>query len=173
MIFLSGIHCVGKSHFCNMILEQLGIKSYSASTLITYKRGRGFSPNKFVSDIDDNQPLLIEAVDELRRKEKEFILDGHFCLLNGNGDITRIPQSTYTSLNPDAIILLTEKPDVIARRRFQRDGIRQDICEIIAFQDAECQYADEVATILHVPIEISKGSEDLDRIIKFIHMRGE
>lgn len=31
MIFVGGIHGVGKTYFCNMIKEILGIKNYSAS----------------------------------------------------------------------------------------------------------------------------------------------
>ncbi len=34
MIFVSGIHGVGKTYFCNMIKDKLGIKNYSASQLI-------------------------------------------------------------------------------------------------------------------------------------------
>lgn len=61
---------------------------------------------------------------------QNFILDGHFCLLNATGDITRIPYDTFTSLKPDAIILLTEKSEVIAARRRERDGIEASIQEI-------------------------------------------
>ena len=34
MIFVSGIHGAGKTYFCNIIKEKLGIKNYSASQLI-------------------------------------------------------------------------------------------------------------------------------------------
>ena len=32
---------------------------------------------------------------------EEFILDGHFCLLDVEGAITKIPMETYFSLKPD------------------------------------------------------------------------
>jgi len=38
MIFVSGIHGVGKTYFCNMIKEKLGIKNYSVSQLIAESR---------------------------------------------------------------------------------------------------------------------------------------
>ena len=76
MIFLSGIHGVGKTFFCDMAKEKLGIKSYAASQLIAEEGRRGFSMDKFESGIDKNQLLLIKAVEELRGNEKEFIFEG-------------------------------------------------------------------------------------------------
>lgn len=38
MIFISGVHGVGKSYFCDMVKAATGIESYSASTLITQKK---------------------------------------------------------------------------------------------------------------------------------------
>lgn len=172
MIFLSGIHGVGKTFFCNVVKEELGIKSYSASQLITEKRNKGFLTDKFVSDIDDNQLLLIEAIDEFRQNQEEFILDGHFCLLDACGEVARIPYNTFELLKPDAIILLTEKSDIIAERRFQRDSIIQDICEIRDFQEAEKRYAQEVSQNFRVPLQISQGVNDLVHIIDFIKAGG-
>ncbi len=91
MIFISGVHGVGKSYFCDMVKTETGIESYSASTLITQKEHSGFSKDKLIPDIDDNQQYLLQAVSELRDSGENFILDGHFCLLNASGEITRIP----------------------------------------------------------------------------------
>lgn len=168
MIFVSGIHGVGKSYFCEMIKNRLGINSYSASQLITIRRNQGFSTDKLVPDINDNQSLLVAAINELRITERKFILDGHFCLLNSKGDITRIPADTYSALRPDRLILLTEKPEVILERRFKRDGIEADIMEIEAFQNAEKKYAEEIAEQLGIPLIVSDGAEDLERVIKLI-----
>lgn len=172
IIFVSGIHGVGKTYFCNMINEKLGIKNYSASQIIAGRRKKGFSADKFVSDIDDNQVLLLDAINELQQANKEFILDGHFCLLNEDGAITRIPMETYTLLKPDTMILLLESPKIIAERRLQRDGIQQDECTITDFQEAEKVYATEIAKQLNIPLEISRGASDLGRIIEVIKTGG-
>lgn len=172
MIFVSGVHGVGKTYFCNIIKEKLGIKNYSASQLITERRKRDFSADKCVSDIDDNQLLLLDAINELRQAGDEFILDGHFCLLNEEGVIKRIPVETYTLLKPDIMILLLENPKIIAERRFQRDGIRQDECTIIDFQEAEKVYATEIAEQLNIPLEVSEGASDLERIMEIIKTGG-
>ncbi|WP_314838899.1 ATP-binding protein [Solobacterium moorei] len=171
MIFISGVHGVGKSYFCNLLKNRLGVVSYSASTLIADKKNAGFFPDKLVADIDENQFYLLEAVRELRERGDEFLLDGHFCLLNKKGLITRIPIDTFTTLAPDAIVLLTEDPNIIAKRRQDRDGIQHSISDIQAFQDAEKAYANEVAELLGVPLKVSAGSKDVDRTIEFIKNR--
>lgn len=168
MIFVSGVHGVGKTFFCNRVKEQRGINTYSASKLIAEKRNIGFSVDKIVSDIDENQSLLLEAIDELRETGNEFILDGHFCLLESDGLISRIPMDTYTSLRPDKIILLTEQPSVIVARRFQRDGIVVEEADVDSFQREEMAYAKEVARNLGVQLIVSLGSYDLENIIQMI-----
>ena len=168
MIFISGVHGVGKSYFCDMVKAATGIESYSASTLITQKKHSGFAKDKLIPDIDDNQQYLLQAVNELKGSGQNFILDGHFCLLNATGDITRIPYDTFTSLKPDAIILLTEKSEVIAARRRERDGIGASIQEIEAFQQEECAYAKEVAADISARLFVSGGAGDLTQAIEFI-----
>ena len=37
MIFVSGVHGVGKSYFCNLVKDSVGIETYSASALIATK----------------------------------------------------------------------------------------------------------------------------------------
>ena len=171
MIFISGVHGVGKSYFCDLLKDRLGVVSYSASKLIADKKNAGFSPDKLVADIDENQLYLLEAIRELRESGDEFLLDGHFCLLNKEGAITRIPLDTFTSLAPDAIVLLTEDPDIIAKRRQDRDGIQHSATDIKAFQDAEVAYAKEVAALLNAPLKVSAGSSDVDSTIEFIRDR--
>lgn len=168
MIFVSGIHGVGKTYFCNKIREKISIRSYSASQLIATRRSEEFSEDKRVSNIDDNQNLLVAEVEELKKTEKEFILDGHLCLLDETGEITRIPQNIFMRLKPDVIILLTEKPKIIADRRLQRDNVWQEVSEIDAFQEEERIYAKEIAEQLNIPLMVSSGMEGFDEIVDFL-----
>ena len=171
MVFISGIHGVGKTFFCNLLKEKYNIDCFSASTLISEKRKMEFSSDKFVLSIDKNHLFLLDAVNDLKALKKEFLLDGHFCLLNNAGKITRIPISTFIDLEPDVIVLLTEDPAIILERRFVRDGISQSIEEIELFQKEEIKYAKEVACQLHIPLLVSYGSKDIDSIIEFIMNR--
>ena len=171
MIFISGVHGVGKSYFCKLVKDATGIECYSASSLIKNKKKQGFPDDKRIADIDENQMYLLAAVDDLRASIGEFLLDGHFCLLNTEGEITRIPLRTFTTLNPEAIVILTEDPDIIIKRRRERDNVQLNTSDIIDFQNEEIKYAEEVAELLKVPLKISVGSNDFDSTIAFIRSR--
>ena len=168
MIFISGVHGVGKSYFCDMVKRNIAINTYSASTLITEKKKSCFYSDKLIQDIDDNQQYLQDAIQELRHSEGNFILDGHFCLLNGEGVVTRIPSDTFTFLRPEAIILLTENPDIVSNRRKERDGRDVSVKGIEEFQNEEKAYALEIAKNIGAKIFISKGANDLENAISFI-----
>ena len=171
MIFISGVHGAGKSFFCDLVRKQIGIESYSASKLIIERKKAGFPASKLIPDIDENQQYLLDAVEELRASGKDFLLDGHFCLLDGSGVITRISEDIFTTLHPEAIVLLTEDPIVIAQRRRSRDDVFPVVDDIRAFQEEEIKYAREIADLIRVPIKISKGSIDIDNTISFITER--
>lgn len=168
MIFVSGVHGVGKSFFCNLVKDFVGIETYSASNLIATKKRSGFAKDKLIPDIDENQQFLIWAVDELKASGRNFILDGHFCLLNSFGEVQRILYDTFTMLKPDAIVLLTEDPEIIVSRRRKRDGIEITIESVEKFQREERLYADEVAKSIGAKLFISKGAEDLMQAIDFV-----
>lgn len=170
MIFVGGIHGVGKTYFCEKIKKSLGFDYYTASQLIERQRGVQFDVDKKVADINSNQVLLIEALNKLRESGKEFVLDGHFCLVNNDGDISRVPFETFQEVKPNKIILLTENPQVIMQRRAERDGIELDIKEIAAFQHEEYSYAVEVARKIGCPIIISSGVNELESIIEAMLM---
>lgn len=168
MIFISGVHGVGKSYFCDKVKENIDIDTYSASSLISERKQAAFSSDKLIPDIDDNQKYLLEAVTELRQTKDNFILDGHFCLLNANGEVQRITRYTFTTLMPEAILLLTEQPEIIASRRKDRDGCDVSVESITAFQDEEISYAKEVAAEIGANLFISKGADDIMNAIEFI-----
>ena len=168
MIFISGVHGVGKSYFGNLVKEKLGIKVYSASSCIEMKKKGGFTPDKLIPNIDENQEYLIMAVDELHQKGDPFILDGHFCLLNKEGEVTPINIDIFTKLKPKAIILLTEDERVIVKRRIERDNVSISLKEIRNFQSEEIRYAKKVAEKLNVPLQISRGEKDLQLTLDFI-----
>lgn len=95
---------------------------------------------------------------------------GIFCLVNNDGNISRVPFETFQEVKPNKIILLTENPQVIMQRRAERDGIELDIKEIAAFQHEEYSYAVEVARKIGCPIIISSGVNELESIIETMLM---
>lgn len=168
MIFISGVHGVGKSYFCGEVKKVLGIHAYSASTLISNFKKESFTKDKLIADIEGNQPYLLMAVEKLNAKETNYLLDGHFCLLDAKGNVERIKIQTFLDLAPQAIVLLTESPSVIAERRKQRDEIESNIELINKFQQEEISYAKEVSQIINAPLHISKGASDVETALSFI-----
>lgn len=168
VIFISGVHGVGKSYFCKKLKEMAGIESYISSQLIEQKKKVSFASDKKTTDIENNQNYLLVAVEELKERNSLFVLDGHFCLWDKEGNITRISEKVFTDLKPDAIVLLVEKPEIIVERRRKRDGIEIDFNQTCKFQEAEITYAKEIAKKLNVPLKILRGTEDVQSTIAFI-----
>ena len=109
MIFVSGVHGVGKDYFSKRMEKILGIKSYSASELIEKYGNLNFNSNKRTTNINGNQHYLIQAI-KSGNLPREYILNGHFCLLNSNGEVEKVPINTFYQLNPSKIILAINNP---------------------------------------------------------------
>lgn len=168
MIFLGGIHGVGKTTFCEMLYKELGISYYSASSIISKSKQEALAVNKHVADIDENQLHLIGPVELLKASGKEFILDGHFCLLDKDGIIQRIAEEVFGKLAPEAIVILTTHPDVIAKRRKDRDGIDLSCSEIDDFQRNEIEYAEMISQIFDLPLLVVTDDTDKSIILDYI-----
>ncbi|TGE36681.1 AAA family ATPase [Desulfosporosinus fructosivorans] len=151
MLFVGGVHGVGKSYFCGQVEIETGLKVYSASKLISELRNEEFTVNKKVNEINDNQGYLLEAMRRLSTLEGEFLLDGHFCLLNGNGVVQRIPIATFKQLSPKAIIVLYDTVETIISRLNKRDNVNYEFPTIEALQKEELNYSQEVSIALGVP----------------------
>ena len=56
--------------------RKLGNQELFGELINCRKARKGFTADKFVSDIDDNKVLLLDAINDLRQADKEIILDG-------------------------------------------------------------------------------------------------
>jgi len=159
-----------KNLFCNRVRDMLGIITYSASDLISEQKRVAFSNDKLISDIEDNQKYLLDAIQEIRKSHNMYLLDGHLCLLDGEGAVVRVSAETFEKLQPRAIIILTEKPAIILGQRKERDGIKENYNAIDSFQREEIVYAQELTERLGIPLKISQGANDLMDALKFIQI---
>lgn len=151
IIFIAGVHGVGKTTFAKKKSMEKNINYYSSSKLIEKAKGELFK-DKLAKDIENNQELLIKAV-EIFIKE-ESILDGHFCLLNSDFVITKISMDTYERLGLKSIIVLVDDVCSIVERLEKRDCKKYNIDLIEEFQLEEISYAKEVSKKLDIPINI-------------------
>lgn len=168
MIFIAGIHGVGKTSFTNRLNEMCQIDVYSASQLIADYKSETFNMDKRVEKIYDNQIILRNALIQKDLINKKILLDGHFCLLDKNNKIVRIPLETFTDLEFSAIVLLMENVNVISSRRKLRDGIEIDKQLTKKFQKAELLFAKEVANNLGVPLFVCEGEKKLESAFSFV-----
>ncbi|MDO9536183.1 MAG: ATP-binding protein [Bacillota bacterium] len=167
MIFIGGIHGVGKSYFCEQITEQTGLKAYSASKLITEIKHEQFKSDKLIADIGGNQNYLLDAVGKI--SDKEYLLDGHFCLLNSAGEVERVPLDTFKQLHINAIMVIYDDVSKVVERLNTRDGIKHREVTFEKFQNEELSYAEEIAEFLCVPFTSTKSESDIVDAVKQIN----
>ena len=167
IIFVGGIHGVGKSYFCDRITSKTNLRTYSASKLIAELKNEQFKSDKLIADIRDNQNYLLDAVNRI--SEKEYILDGHFCLLNSSGEVERIPLDTFKRLPIKAIMVIYDDVSKIVARLNERDGIKHNETTFEKFQNEELSYAKEIAELLCVTFTIINCESYIEDAAKHIN----
>lgn len=156
IIFVAGVHGVGKTTACTEAAKLLNSKSYSASQLIRSEKEEAISNKvKQVKDIGGNQKLLINAVSKLLQEtQKPIILDGHFTLLNSLNNCEAIGIELFEQLPLIEIILFKDKPQKIFDRIRLRDGNSFSIEEIKHHQEKEIYEAKYIASTLNIKLKI-------------------
>ena len=151
VLFVAGIHGVGKTTCCQEASEQSKVPHYSASALIKAKRADAIaSTSKIVAHVTANQELLVAAVERLLRETPCFLLDGHFTVLNAAKQIEAISVEVFARLHLDGIVLYRDEPDKIRERIVARD--QADHSDIAVHQLAEENQAKTVAAMLGINI---------------------
>lgn len=153
VIFVAGVHGVGKTTCCQEIANQTGVLHHSASALIKAARSEAISAtSKVVADVSSNQELLVTAVLQLLKTHPRILLDGHFTLLNANGKIASIPESIFARLRLDGIVLYRDDPIEIQERLTTRDGASPH--EVALHQSAEEAQANRVAELMNLDLHV-------------------
>lgn len=168
IIFLGGVHCVGKNTLCSASLSDTNILALSASDVLRWSE---ISPkeNKKVKDINATQDRLIEGLRKMVELDRKYVLDGHFCLLDKDGEVKRVPFETFRAINPSGIVVLTDSPSLIVKRLKERDNTKYTASLIDSFQQEEVAYAKEVANILSIPyIELKGAISSAEKFLKFV-----
>lgn len=165
MIFVAGVHGVGKTYICQQLKQNLIV--YSASELIEQYSKIRYNGYKKVYGIEENQNHLVNAVRQKENQSREFILDGHFCLFNADGDVEKIPYAVFKKLNMEGIILFWNREEIIQRNVLKREGNSDTLKlhKISELQKLEIEYAKDVAQELDIPIATINTS-DKDAVSK-------
>lgn len=154
VIFLAGVHGVGKGYLGSPAAKALGMTHCTASQLIREEKGLAtWGADKRTADLDDNQRALIQAVNK-RRALGKLLLDGHFVLRDANGVLTQLEQSVFERLKLRGALLLTNEPQVILDRLIARDSRSPDIASIAELADAELSHAESICVALKIPLQV-------------------
>lgn len=158
IIFVAGVHGVGKGVISDFITKKYQLEAYSSSSLIKSEKQAKVDINKIVQDPSENQDFLSIAINKLTPNSPAILLDGHFCL-NTESGIFKVPTSTFEALDLEAIFLIQEAPIVIYERLLKRDGEAMNLKLIENLQKEEVIQADIISTHLSVPlITCDKGN---------------
>ena len=151
LIFLAGIHGVGKGYFSDFLSNVFDLEAYSASALIKAEKKRPVDHSKIAVDPEQNQDLLVAAFSRIKSEYEIALLDGHFVLMSDSGYF-EVPIDTFRTLDIDLIILKTLDVDSIHSRLLGRDGESPGKAVLEEMQAREESRALHVARQLSIPI---------------------
>ncbi|OXA76800.1 adenylate kinase [Flavobacterium aquidurense] len=156
--FIGGIHGVGKGTICKEITSRTDLIHITASEVLKWNE-ISLSENKLVKNISSTQERLIYGLENLIEEDKEYLLDGHFCLLNSSGLPIRIDEDTFDQINPKAIVIVIDDVEKIAKRLELRDSKIYSIQILNDLQEMEIEYAKYLSDKYSIPyIEIRGGN---------------
>lgn len=107
IIFIGGVHGVGKGTICQKIKEKLDFTHLSASEVLKWDDFKNEKGDKRVENVSTTQQRLIENLKNIVNPQKKYLLDGHFCLLKKDNSIERVPLKVFQQINPLAVIIVT------------------------------------------------------------------
>jgi adenylate kinase len=158
IIFIGGIHGVGKGTLCKTICDQLNIKHLSASEVLKWEEISD-KKNKIVDNFTLTQNRLITNLEQIINNKIKYILDGHYCLLNSIQEPERIDFETFEQLNPFAFVVVIDDVQEIKIRLENRDKKEYDFELLLRFQEKELEYSKELSNKLSKPHLVLRKEE--------------
>jgi adenylate kinase len=176
IVFIGGIHGVGKTSVSKSLVGLLPATHVTAGALIRESAGAGATMTigagkKAVPNVDANQALLLQGLELFRTRlgtsASLVLLDGHFSLIDGAGQVVAIPLEVFSAIAPIAVILVEASGLTVRERLIARDAEAPPLDTIAALATRERQRATEVCTALRIPFWALSGdvpSEQAARI---------
>ncbi len=166
LIFIGGIHGAGKGAICRKICEKISVVHITASEVLKWDEISELD-NKNVDNIQNTQERLLRGLSKTLKKNKSYLLDGHFCLFNSEGVVEKIPMETFQKISPRLVTVVTEEINKIKERLEERDQKTYDPSILKNMQATEIEYAQQISKELNIPFfEIKNG--DFQPLLKLI-----
>ncbi|WP_428743498.1 ATP-binding protein [Tenacibaculum sp.] len=158
IIFIGGIHGVGKGTVCKELVQKLNFEHLSASEVLRWDEISNLK-NKKVQNFNTTQDRLLTNLKKIVKPNKKYLLDGHFVLLNSHGEPEKINESTFFGIDPESIILLTCEPKLILERLQQRDQSKYKLNVLEKMQQMEIEHANYISKKLNIPLFINSDGK--------------
>lgn len=158
VVFVGGVHGVGKTSLCRRLAADAGATHLSASSLIV----GGEHVGKLVDSVADNQRRLVRALRSYESPTPLLLLDGHFALLTTSGIPQAVPMWTFREIAPSGLILLMAPVAAVRTRLLARDESGVGADDVGALQEQEATSAAKIAESLRLPLLSISGLDDLD-----------
>ena len=153
--FIGGIHGVGKSSICRQLCVNNKVTYLSASELLKWSDMNEDGRNKKVTDIPVTQNKLIDGLNHTIQTDTFYLLDGHYCLLDSEMKIVKIPKITFQQINPVVLYLIIGDSQKIKDKLEERDRRLYDLRLLDEMQTNEVAYARELATSLNIVLQVA------------------
>jgi len=165
LIFLGGIHGVGKSSFAKRLADRMNCQALTASKLIRQARlGKStWDSKKRAAKIDENQELLLGEINKKLALGGLIILDGHYSLKDTSGYIKKLPTGFFKKLNPKILLMLLGDPVIVSNQLNSRDGKNELAHNVEIFQSIELEHARSIGKTLNIPL-LEVNTPDADYI---------
>jgi adenylate kinase len=162
ILFIGGVHGVGKTTLCEQVASELRLKHFSAGHLIKAYNRSVNAGDKVVADVAGNQSVLLKAISASTRPEDRILLDGHFVLRSSCTELERIPIQTFKDLDITSCIVVVDEPATIIQRIAKRDAVSLSEEMIKEMQEEELRYSMEVTSLLRIPHVVVNASDRLN-----------
>jgi len=159
IVFVGGIHGVGKSTICKELASTYGLDYLSASEVLQWEKLNDDHTNKKVNDISETQKRLINGLQRIVNKNKTYILDGHYCLFDKLGQIQPIPVEVFSQIAPISLILILGDIADIKGRIEARDNVNYSYAQLETMQEREHDHANFLSHKLNIPLVIVKATD--------------
>jgi adenylate kinase len=166
IIFIGGIHGVGKGTLCHKVCSEFNLNHITASEILKWDE-ISRRDNKLVEDFFLTQNRLINNLQEIIDKKSNYILDGHYCLLNSKQIPERIDFETFNLLQPLAFVIVIDDVSEIKSRLEVRDQKKYEYDLLQMFQEMELEYSIELSKKLKKP-HLILGKNESDKLKSFL-----
>lgn len=165
ILFVAGVYGVGKTTLCDILSEKYLISSYSSSELISKCNHEEYGKNKYVTNSNRNQEILVNQVNKI--KDESFILNGHFCLKEKNNKVILLENEVFKKLNLSCILLLSASVEIIKENLFKRDKIYYDEEYIKLLLKCEEEQAEKVSNLYNMQFN-NNDAKNVIELLKYI-----